>query len=158
MSAKDEFFKTVQSNIDAEKSNKETLEHEVKSFQEETRKLLNSIKMWFEGSPITAVGSLTPLVEDNLRFEVSSLTLQNGNNSLRIVPEGLRFFGVTGVLKVTITNPSRAPMLSEFSIHWKDSRYSADGWVIVKSVGSNTTIQHIEFNQESFFSQISSFA
>ena len=158
MSAKDAFFKSVQGNIDAEKSYKEALEREAKSFQEETRKLLNLIKMWFEGSPITAVGSSTQIVEDNLRFEASSLTLQNGNKSLRIVPEGLSYFGVTGVLKVTITNPSRAPMLSEFSIHWKDSRYSGDGWVIVKSVGSNTTIQHIEFNQDNFFSEISSFA
>ncbi len=131
---------------------------EVSAFQEETNALIKEIKSWFDGSPITAaIGGVSLLARDT-RFSVQALRLQNGDKVLSIEAEGFEYFGVTGVLKVTLDDPSRAPRRSEFSIHWKDSLSNLSGWVIASKPFANIPAQHVEFNQENFFNKISAFA
>ncbi|UPQ69486.1 hypothetical protein ACQU6D_27345 (plasmid) [Klebsiella variicola] len=158
MSAKDEFFRTVESNAKTQKEAEEDFKREVLAFQEDTKKLILEIKEWFAGSPVTASVGTMQVIENTDRFEVSNLTLKNGSKTLTINPEGFAYFGVTGCLKVSIHNPNRAPATSKFSLHWKDGISKISGWVIVYGEGGNTPAQRVQFNQESFFTMIKEFA
>ena len=158
MSAKDAFFQKVEENIDAQKSSQDALKTEIVAFQEGTSALIQEIKTWFDGSPIEAAIGGATLEAEGVRFTASTLRLQNAEKILTIVPEGLHYFGVTGVLKVTLDIPSRTPRRTEFSIHWKDSVSKLSGWVMVDKPVVNAPVQRGEFNQESFFRRISSFA
>lgn len=158
MSAKDAFFKKVEENIQVQQSCQEAFKMEVSAFQEETSALIQEIKSWFDGSPITAaIGGVSLLARD-IRISVQALRLQNGNKVLTIDAEGYEYFGVTGVLKVILDDPSRTPRRSEFSIHWKNSSSKLSGWVIASKPVANIPAQYVEFNQENFFSKISAFA
>lgn len=157
MSAKDSFFKQVEENTKNQRASEEAFKTEVVAFQKDTQALISDIKSWFEGSPIQAATSTMQVTEDKYHFEVATLTLHNGGKTLTITPEGFYAWGVTGYLKVSIYNPDQATSSSSFSIHWKDSFSKIPGWVIV-SGGNGKQVQRIEFDQESFFNMISSFA
>lgn len=88
MSAKDEFFRTVESNAKTQKEAEEDFKREVLAFQEDTKKLILEIKEWFAGSPVTASVGTMQVIENTDRFEVSNLTLKNGSKTLTINPEG----------------------------------------------------------------------
>jgi hypothetical protein len=158
MSEKDAFFQKVEANNNAQKEGEEAFKRDVLAFQEDTKNLIQEIKGWFAGSPVTASVSTTQVVENTDRFEVPNLTLKNGSKTLTINPEGFYYFGVTGSLEVSIHNSSRAPGTSKFSIHWKDSVSKISGWVIVCGGVGNNPVQRIEFNQDNFFKMISAFA
>ncbi|NHB90390.1 hypothetical protein ACSLVK_07605 [Photorhabdus tasmaniensis] len=111
----------------------------------------------FDGSPVIASVSATYITKNTDRFEVSDLTLKNGGNILKIIPEGLYYLGVKGCLEVTIHNPSSASSTSKFNLHWKDRISKLPGWVIVLSGVGNAPAQRIEFNQENFFKMIMEF-
>ncbi|MGY3857922.1 hypothetical protein [Aeromonas intestinalis] len=155
MSAKDAFFKQVEDNVDAQKAGEMAIQRDLMDFQRETEILLQTIRTWFEGSPVKSKISLNPHMMEGKRAEFESLTLENGNKHLTITPEGLYYFGITGVLDVTIDNPNRAPRQTKFSIHWKDAISKISGWVIVDNV---VPASRVEFNQENFFSRITAFA
>ncbi|MEJ1268633.1 hypothetical protein WDV93_21535 [Pantoea ananatis] len=94
---------------------------------------------------------------------MQSLTLRNGEKTLTIEPEGLRFIGITGALKLKIINMSRAPNTQTFAIHMRDSAPRArglpekyEGWVIVTSSNEGRVVT--AFNEENFFAAIESFA
>lgn len=155
MSAKDAFFQKVEENINAQQASQDALKKTVQEFQDGTSSLVQTIKAWFDASPIKVSVSTCSCTAWDMRFDAHSLELRNGDKTLTIVPEGLGYIGVAGVVKVTINNPNRSPRRSEFSIHWRDRASKHSEWMIV--VGTSP-IQRIEFNQESFFSHISSFA
>ena len=157
MSAKDSFFKKVEDNSNNQKASEEAFKKEVIAFQQDTQALISEIKSWFEGSAIQAATSTMQVTEGSDRFEVATLKLQNSGKTLTINPDGFLYVGVTGCLNVSISNPSRAPSTSKFSLHWKDTVSKISGWVIV-SGGNGAPVQRIEFNQENFFTMISSFA
>lgn len=158
MSAKDEFFQKLQTNTNAQKEGEESFKRDVSSFQEDTKKLLQEIMGWFKGSPVTASTSTTQMTEHTERFEVPNITLTHGDKTLKIIPEGLYYYGVKGSLEVTIHNPNRAPGTSKFNIHWNDKISNLLGWVIVSGGVANAPVQRIEFNQENFFKMITAFA
>ena len=158
MSAKDAFFQKLETNANAQKEGEEGFKRDVLAFQEDTKALILEIKGWFDGSSVTSNVSTTHLTESTDRFEVSNLTLKNGEKTLKIIPEGLYYWGVTGGLEVTIHNPSRAPSSSKFNLHWKDGISKLSGWVIVSGGVANSAAQRIEFNQENFFKMITAFA
>ncbi|MGJ0639373.1 hypothetical protein [Xenorhabdus bovienii] len=158
MSAKDAFFQKLETNTNVQKDGEEAFKRDVLAFQEDTKALILEIKGWFDGSPVTASVSTTHMTENTDRFEVSNLTLKNGGKTLKIIPEGLYYWGVTGGLEVTIHNPGRAPGTSKFNLHWKDGISKLPGWVIVSGGVGNAPAQRIEFNQENFFKMITAFA
>ncbi|MBF7997492.1 hypothetical protein [Rahnella laticis] len=158
MSAKDVFFQKLETNTNAHKESEEAFKRDVLAFQEDTKTLILEIKGWFDGSPVTARVSTTHMTENTDRFEVSNLTLKNGGKTLKIIPEGLYYWGVKGGLEVTIHNPNRAPSTSKFNLHWKDGISKLPGWVIVSGGVGNAPAQRIEFNQENFFKMITVFA
>ncbi|MFM5733224.1 hypothetical protein [Aeromonas hydrophila] len=158
MSVKDAFFKKVEENIQAKKSSQEAFQVELDAFQEDTNALILEIKSWFDGSPITSAIGVVSLSAGDIRFSVPGLRLQNGKKTLIIEAEGFDYFGVTGVIKVILDDPDRAPRRSEFSIHWKNSLSQISGWVIATKPVANLPAQFMEFNQENFFTKISSFA
>ncbi|MFN3071356.1 hypothetical protein ACKWMY_25045 [Serratia sp. J2] len=155
MSAKDAFFQKLETNGNAQKEGEEAFTHDVLAFQEDTKALIQEIMGWFDGSPVTASASSTQVTENTDRFEVSNLTLKNGDKTLKIIPEGLYYVGVKGNLEVTI---HRAPGTSKFSLHWKDGISKLPGWVIVSGGVGNAPVQRTEFNQENFFKMITAFA
>jgi hypothetical protein len=158
MSAKDAFFQKLETNANAQKEGEEAFKRDVLAFQEDTNVLIQEIMGWFAGSPITTSASTTQVTEGTDRFEVSNLTLKNGNKTLKITPEGLYYFGVIGSLEVAIHNPGRAPGTSKFNLHWKDGISKLSGWVIVSGGIGNAPAQRTEFNQENFFKMITAFA
>ena len=158
MSAKDAFFDKVERNANARKESEEAFKRDVLAFQEETKALLMEIKDWFDGSPVTSSVGTTQVTENTTRFEVSNLTLKNGDKTLTIVPEGLYYFGVKGGLEVTINNPNSSPSTSKFKLHWKDSVSQLPGWVIVSGSLGRTPAERTSFNQENFFKTIIAFA
>jgi hypothetical protein len=132
----------VERNANARKESEEAFKRDVLAFQEETKALLMEIKDWFDGSPVTSsVG--TQVTENTTRFEVSNLTLKNGDKTLTIVPEGLYYFGVKGGLEVTINNPNSSPSTSKFKLHWKDSVSKLPGWVIVSGSLGRTQLNEL---------------
>ncbi|RUQ14777.1 hypothetical protein [Aeromonas dhakensis] len=155
MSAKDAFFKQVEHNADAKKAGEIALQRDIMDFQREIEVLFQAIRTWFEGSPVKSKISLVPLTIEGKRAEFESLTLANGSKTLTVIPEGLYYFGVTGSLVVTIDNPDRAPRKSNFNIYWKDSISNMSGWTIVDDARPDN---RVEFNEENFFSKISTFA
>jgi len=157
MSAKDSFFKQVEDNSNNQKASEEAFKKEVIEFQQDTLAIISEIKSWFEGSSVQAATSTMQVTEGSDRFEVTALKLQHSGKTLTINPDGFAYFGVTGCLNVSISNPNRAPSTTKFSLHWKDMVSKISGWVIV-SGGNGAPAQRIEFNQENFFKMISSFA
>ncbi|MBT9428602.1 hypothetical protein [Candidatus Symbiopectobacterium endolongispinus] len=158
MSAKDAFFQKLETNANAQKEGEKAFKRDVLAFQEDTKALILEIKGWFEGTPVTASASTTLVTENTDRFEVSNITFKNGDKTLKIIPEGLYYFGMKGGLEVTIYNPSRAPSTYKFNLHWKDGISKLPGWVIVSGGVGNAPAQRIEFNQENFFKMITTFA
>lgn len=158
MSAKDAFFQKLETNADAQKKSEENLKRDVLAFQTDTNVLIQMIMGWFDGSPVTTSVSTTQMTECNDRFEVSNLTLKNGDKTLKITPEGLYYVGIKGSLEVAIHNPGRAPSTSKFNIHWKDGISQLPGWVIVSGGIGHAPAQRTEFNQENFFKMITAFA
>lgn len=158
MSTKDAFFQKLQSSSNAQKEQAEALKKAIDGFQVDTAKLLMMIKDWFASTSVKTSIQTVSLFEENQRFEMGSLRLENGDKSLTITPVGLYYGGVTGVLEVKIRNPSRAPMETKFNIHWQDSISGLSGWVIVKGIASQKSPQRVAFDQEAFFAHIMDFA
>ena len=158
MSAKDAFFQKLETNNNVQNEGEKAFKRDVLAFQEDTKSLILEIKGWFDGSPVAASVSTTHMTENTDRFEVSNLTLKNGDKTLQIIPEGLYYWGVKGSLEVTIHNPGRAPSTSKFNLHWKDEISKLPGWVIVSAGVGNAAVQRFELNQENFFKMITAFA
>ena len=167
MSSRNDFFDKVNKQNEAEKEARNAFNNELKEFQVKTQQLINDIQSWFEGSSITSTISqreISESIDPTVVNRVQSLTLKNGEKTLTIEPEGLRFFGgISGALRVKIINMSRAPNSQTFSLHMYDRAPRAkgvtdsyEGWVIVTSCNEGRVVE--AFNEENFFAQIESFA
>lgn len=158
MSAKDDFFKKVEDNAKSKQASDDAFKKDIFEFQKDTEKLFNEIKGWFDGSSVKSQFPSARFVEDGVSIETKAMTLSNDNKTLKIVPEGLYYYGVKGCLQVSIHNPNRAPSTKKFALHWKDGISDYDGWVIVSENYGNNPPDRIEFNQENFFRMIEAFA
>ncbi|ROP50039.1 hypothetical protein EDF81_4264 [Enterobacter sp. BIGb0383] len=167
MNSREIFFQKVGENNEATKNFKESFNRELDEFQKKTLELLTQIQSWFEGSAITAKTdrkAINDTIEPSKVNYVVSLFLRNGEKTLSIDPEGLRFAGgITGSLTVKIINMSRAPNTQTFNLHMRDRALRAqgvpeqyEGWVIVTSNHAGRVVE--EFNEENFFAKIESFA
>lgn len=154
MSARDSFFKTVETNAQAEQARKDAFKKDVFDFQKALQNLHEQIQSWFAGSTITSSITNCRLNEGNDFFDVPVLTLKNGGKTLTVNPEGLYYFGVKGSVAVSIHSLSRSPNTSKFDVHWQDHRDETEGWKIVLG----NPVQLYSFNEENFFKMIQDFA
>ncbi len=158
MAAKDVFSQKFVVNTKMQMEVEEGFKRDVLAFQEDTKILFQEIMGWFIGSSVTASISTIQVVEDTVRFEVSNLTLKNGEKTLKLTPEGLYYFWAKGSLEVSIHNPNQEPDIPKFNLRWKDEISKLPGWVIISGGVAKIPVQRTEFNQENFFKMISAFA
>lgn len=157
MSAKNDFFKKLQENIDEERAAIEAVKQDIAVFQREIAFLFENIELWFRDTGVECHRKETFLTAGNApyaRYQVQELCLTNGKKSLYIVPQGLYYFGgAKGCLLVSIGNNRSDRKL--FELRMQDSRANFENWAIIDHLSPH---QVIPFNEENFFRLIYDFS
>lgn len=155
MSAKDEFFKKVIDNNNAEKAEAAAKQKELEDFIHDSSQLLSRIQFWFDEaeSNITVEKSRVNINNENKLISVQCLSLTNRGKKLTICP------GPKGVIKVSMgsTDVYANDEYTLCSLLWNIPNTTDSTWTISYQ---NNNREHLDlpFNEENFFKFIADFA
>lgn len=115
MSARERFFNKVQHNNNRDSSGIKSADAEVRAFCSRMDELAQQISMWFAGSGIEVTLSTRHLHDLSAvgyslnsgiyRYDITAIRLQNGDRSVRVLPEQLWNGTETGIVTLHVDVP-----------------------------------------------------
>lgn len=115
MSARERFFKKVQDKNNRVTSGKKSADAEVRAFCSRMDELAQQISQWFAGSGIEVTFSTRHLHDLSAvgyslnsgiyRYDITAIQLQNGDRSVRLLPEQLWNGTETGIVILHVDAP-----------------------------------------------------
>lgn len=170
MSAKDDFFKKVQENNEAQQTHEERVKSDIQVFRSRMSSLAKQVEQWLHGSGIEVSitekhhhdESIMCQLNNNTnldRYTIASVSLKNQTKIATLNPVGVYGGGARGWVSLVVDTPSRAPRLQQFLLRLDKEE---DNWTIrsdIQPVGRPGQLpQSDPLTEETFFKAIESLA
>ncbi|WP_323994168.1 hypothetical protein [Aeromonas hydrophila] len=130
---KENFFRALNRSLGHKAEQDEASRRLKEEFKTATSSLLKRIQNVFAGSRANAVIDSYAFNVGEESFDTCNLQITCDNRSITIEPQNFTDESsalVTGVLKVTVSNPD-SKILYDFLLHWKDKNDPSSEWMIL---------------------------